>query len=313
MAKQKSPDNEAGEARKEVETGNRKCFVVTPIGADSSSTRRAADGLINAVMKPVLNRLGFETVVAHEIASPGSITRQVVEHIVYDELVIANLTELNPNVMYELAVRHCVGLPIVVLAESGTRLPFDISDERTVFFQNDMHGVVELAPRLEVAIQAALMAEEPDNPVYRVTQTRVLREAAESDDAQSFLIKKLDYIESFISDVKLRGFVPVPPPQVVTVPSISQLESSFINYMVQISASDVDVSMVRDTLALLPGVISVAPVVSASYRYNFKVIASNTMSPKLFNDIEKLIGSPINLLSNGGASNKYSPVPDWRD
>lgn len=157
------------------------------------------------------------------------------------------------------------------------------------------------------------MAEEPDNPVYRVTQTRVLREAAESDDAQSFLIKKLDYIESFISDVKLRGFVPVPPPQVVTVPSISQLESSFINYMVQISASDVDVSMVRDTLALLPGVISVAPVVSASYRYNFKVIASNTMSPKLFNDIEKLIGSPINLLSNGGASNKYSPVPDWRD
>lgn len=188
----------------EVEKATKKCFVVTPIGADASATRRAADGLISAVIKPALASLGYETFVAHEIAAPGSITKQVIEHILEDDLVIANLTELNPNVMYELAVRHCVGLPVVVLAHVDTRLPFDISDERTVFYRDDMHGAVELKPRLIAAIESAESAEEPDNPVYRVSQGIVMRDAAQDDDAQSFLLKKLDYIESSLNELRSR-------------------------------------------------------------------------------------------------------------
>lgn len=179
----------------------KKCFVITPIGSENSSTRRAADGLINAVIKPVLKDLEFETYVAHEITSPGSITRQVMEHVLYDDLVIANLTELNPNVMYELAVRHCAAKPVVILAEFGTNLPFDVSAERTVFFANDMHGSVDLAPLLHSAIKAAHTDSGMDNPVYRSASTKIMLEAT-TDDAQKFIINKLEKIESSVSEIR---------------------------------------------------------------------------------------------------------------
>ncbi|MBJ8418755.1 hypothetical protein [Acinetobacter courvalinii] len=173
----------------------RKCFIVTPIGGDNSATRRSADGLIKAVIKPIIEEMGYKVYVAHEIDDGGSITRQVIQHVLYDDLVIANLTDLNPNVMYELAVRHCTALPIIVLAEDGTKLPFDIAEQRTIFYTNDMHGVEDLKPRLFSAIEKIADEKTSDNPVTRVSSTKVIVEQMQEDDKSRYMLSRLDDIE----------------------------------------------------------------------------------------------------------------------
>lgn len=177
----------------------KKCFVVTPIDDDGSLIRRGTDGLIDAVIRPVLEE-DFEVIVPHKIPKPGSITKQVIEHLLEDELVLVNLTGLNPNVMYELAVRHAKRLPVVTLAEDGTKLPFDIWDERTIFYRNDMRGVEELKPRLSQTVEAAMEEKEPDNPIYRVATKIVIAESTETTNLVEYIEDRMNRMERVIRD-----------------------------------------------------------------------------------------------------------------
>jgi hypothetical protein len=183
----------------EQEEHKRSAFVVAPIGERGSAVRRHTDGLLLAVVRPVLADLGFEVSVAHEIALPGSITQQIIEHLLRDDLVIVDLTGHNPNVMYELAVRHAARLPVVTIAESGTVLPFDVSSERTIFYTNDLQGSEELKPQLRQAVQDSLAHPEVDNPIYRVVTASIIREVSSPDDAQQYILNRLDSIQDALN------------------------------------------------------------------------------------------------------------------
>lgn len=157
----------------------RFCFVLSPIGEPLSETRRRADGILDEIIEPALK--GFRVKRADHENAPGIITEQIINDTLDADLVVADLTDLNANVVYELAVRHVAGKPFIQIMEQGGKLPFDFEGVNTVYFEADLKGRRQAVKQLKTAAQKAL--EDPDigNPIRRAVQRRSLQPVEGSD------------------------------------------------------------------------------------------------------------------------------------
>jgi hypothetical protein len=126
-------DVKAAQESGKVATGWEKiCFYITPIGDDNSEERRHANMMLKHVVKPVFDEQGFKVVRADEIAKTGIITQQVFEHLAKARICVADLSFHNPNAFYELGVRHAFLLPTIQLIHKSRKIPFDVSQGRTI-------------------------------------------------------------------------------------------------------------------------------------------------------------------------------------
>lgn len=147
------------------------CFYVTPIGEESSEQRKHSDLFLSSIVEPALEQFQLTVVRADAIDKPGTITRQIIEYLIRSRLVVADLSFHNPNVFYELAIRHAARLPVVQIVRSADRIPFDLNQARTI--KIDTSDIYSLVPRLEIykseiASQVRRALEDPDsvdNPI----------------------------------------------------------------------------------------------------------------------------------------------------
>lgn len=141
------------------------CFYITPIGSEGSEERQHCDLFLGSIIEPALEEFNLRVVRADKIEKPGMITRQIIEYILKSRLVIADLSFHNPNVFYELSLRHACRLPTVQVVRKSDRIPFDIDQFRTI--QIDTSSIYTLVPRLEsyraaVASQIRMALDNPD-------------------------------------------------------------------------------------------------------------------------------------------------------
>jgi hypothetical protein len=112
---------------------NGTCFVISPLGQPGSEIRDRSDQILEYIIAPACAQAGYKAPVrADQIEESGYITSHVIDHLIKDEVVIADLSGPNANVFYELAIRHVVRKPFVQLMESGQKVPFDVAGLRTV-------------------------------------------------------------------------------------------------------------------------------------------------------------------------------------
>ena len=147
------------------------CFYITPIGDEGSEHRKHSDLFLGSIVEPALEQFGLQVMRADAIDKPGVITRQIIDYLLRARLVIADLSYHNPNVFYELAIRHAARLPVVQIIRAADRIPFDLNQVRTI--KIDTSDIFSLVPKIdtyrsEIANQVRRALDNPDsvdNPI----------------------------------------------------------------------------------------------------------------------------------------------------
>jgi len=171
LAEEEAPEAVAVEEAALEEDFDKVCFFIAPIGKPDSEERKHSDMLLSAFVERALSDIGLKAVRADQIEKPGMITGQVIRYVLQSKLVIADLSFLNPNVFYELSLRHATGKPTVHIVRRGEGIPFDLKDYRTV--EIDMTSKYDLVAKLDTyradiankARQALQDDVTTDNPI----------------------------------------------------------------------------------------------------------------------------------------------------
>lgn len=116
---------------------NKSIFVLMPYNDE-------LDGIYNNIIKPTIEgeKLGFTCKRADEIKSNKAIIEDIFKGICEARIVIADLTNLNPNVMYELGIAHTVGKDTILLFQKNdeVKFPLDITHIKRIEYKNDAIG-----------------------------------------------------------------------------------------------------------------------------------------------------------------------------
>lgn len=137
-------------------------FLACPIGKPDSSTRQRSDKVVEYFIEPAVHKVLSDSAKiarADWMSEPGHITEQILHQLTEADIVIADLTDLNANVMYEVGYRQASFKPYILIAEKGTDLPFDLSTYRTVFYELDLEKpekTSKIRQSLEQQIRASL-------------------------------------------------------------------------------------------------------------------------------------------------------------
>jgi hypothetical protein len=167
--------------------------ALTPIGFPSDFKE-----VLDYVIKPAFDESGYRyTVVrADEIDRSGSFIKDILESIYSAHVVIADLTGQNPNVFYELGVRHSLRPRTILIAQNIDDIPSDLREYRTIIYDTTAKGAAGFKKRIKSFLtEMQKEPERPDNPVLdrlgSITENRLSQLEAEKDSLKEELSKYL--------------------------------------------------------------------------------------------------------------------------
>lgn len=122
------------------------CFVLMPFSEPYNS-------IYENIIKPTVEKEGFQCLKSNDIFSTTSVIEDIWTNMNKATLIIAEITENNPNVMYELGICHTIGKEVMMITQKPDEIPFNFRHLRTYTYVNEIAKSEELKKNISSMIQ----------------------------------------------------------------------------------------------------------------------------------------------------------------
>jgi hypothetical protein len=184
----------------------KKCFVIMPVSKTKSCTAREWTMIFKEMIKPAVagSKLGFTC----ERSKPrtGNLIRDILNELNRADVVIADLTDMNPNVFYELGVRHTLRNRTILIAQDMKYVPSDLRSYWVITYKKGLSGLQDFKNGIKDTLKEMMNnPEKPDNPVADFLGEKNISLLSQEKSANlkklTALVSELSYNLSSVDDI----------------------------------------------------------------------------------------------------------------
>lgn len=130
------------------------CGIMMPI-SDTANHPESHWSDVRTLLHRAVDEAGFRPINVWENTATDRVSERIIANLFDVPLAIADISDLNPNVMLELGLRLSSKRPTVVIVNKGGTIPFDIRDFHAVDYPADMNmlGMEDFFERLSQALR----------------------------------------------------------------------------------------------------------------------------------------------------------------
>lgn len=182
------------------------CFIAMPITVHENEEALYGDPehwahVMNHLFIPAIEQAGFRSIVP-SAKGTSMIHGQIVQNLTEADLVLCDLSQHNPNVLFELGVRTSLNKPVALVKDAHLGLPFDIQGLNTHHYDASLspwllESQVEL---LSAHIADTVAVSQNINPLWKhfgvaISATSPASDGDPLDAKLQLILERLDHVE----------------------------------------------------------------------------------------------------------------------
>ena len=144
----------------------KKCFVIMPFSKSNSCSKKEWTEIFRKMIKPAIEESDYDYQCFRGKLKMGNIIKAVIDKLNTADIVIAELTDKNPNVFYELGVRHAIQDGTILIAQDMDHVPFDLRGFGVITYNWKTQDGRNIFKK-EISKILKKLEDDPDDPDLR--------------------------------------------------------------------------------------------------------------------------------------------------